>query len=163
MGGLGLASLAIPGVINSFAKETSTGKRPNVLFIPVDDLSDWHSVSYCVKQMQKKRNKPFFLSCGLVKPNLPWAIPRKYYDMFPLDKIDLPPHIENDLADVPEAGRKPGACTDNQTSLRASARKKRQTQSEAARKIQAKNIEKEEGEEVTSMHIRDKEISTNGN
>jgi len=68
------------------------------------DLGDWHTVDYCIEQLQKDHDKPFFVACGLIKPHLPWAVPRKYYDMFPLDTVKLPPHIENDLKDVPPAG-----------------------------------------------------------
>ena len=85
--------------------------------LPIDmkdeDLSDWHSVSYCVEQLQKEHEKPFFLACGLVKPHLPWAVPRKYYDMFPRDEIELPPHLENDLDDIPEAGKNIGNKADH--------------------------------------------------
>src|SRR5690606_12117428 len=37
---------------------------------------------------------------------LPFAVPRKYYDMFPLEEIELPPYREDDLNDIPEAGVK---------------------------------------------------------
>jgi arylsulfatase A-like enzyme len=37
---------------------------------------------------------------------MPWNVPQKYFDMFPLDKIELPPHIPNDLDDIPGAGVK---------------------------------------------------------
>ena len=33
-----------------------------------------------------------FLAIGIVKPHLPWRVPRKYYDMHPLDSIALPPY-----------------------------------------------------------------------
>jgi arylsulfatase A-like enzyme len=33
-------------------------------------------------------------------------VPKKYYDMFPLDKIELPPTTKDDLKDVPPAGLK---------------------------------------------------------
>lgn len=36
-----------------------------------------------------KSDKPFFLAAGLVKPHLPFNAPKKYWDMYPLDKIDL--------------------------------------------------------------------------
>lgn len=89
--------------------------------LPIDmkdeDLSDWHSVSYCVEQLQKEHEKPFFLACGLVKPHLPWAVPRKYYDMFPRDEIELPPHLKNDLDDIPEAGKKIGNKNDHEKFL----------------------------------------------
>ena len=91
--------------------------------LPIDmkdeDLSDWHSVSYCVEQLQKEHEKPFFLACGLVKPHLPWAVPRKYYDMFPRDEIELPPHLKNDLDDIPEAGKRIGNKNDHAKFLKS--------------------------------------------
>ena len=66
------------------------------------DIMDWHSVNYTIERM--KSDKPFFLACGLHKPHLPFAVPRKYYDMFPLEDIELPPYLEDDLADIPPAG-----------------------------------------------------------
>jgi arylsulfatase A-like enzyme len=68
------------------------------------DLSDWHITSYCIEQLQKQHDKPFFLACGLHKPHLPWVVPRRYYDLFPLESIQLPPYKEDDLADIPPAG-----------------------------------------------------------
>ncbi len=35
---------------------------------------------------------------------MPWNVPRKYYDMYPLDRIQLPRVPENDLDDIPPAG-----------------------------------------------------------
>lgn len=35
---------------------------------------------------------------------MPWNVPRKYFDMHPLQDIELPPHLSNDLDDVPPAG-----------------------------------------------------------
>ena len=75
------------------------------------DLADWHITDYCIEQLGKKHDRPFFIACGLHKPHLPWAVPRKYYDLFPVEKIQLPPYREDDLSDVPPAGvrmAKPG-------------------------------------------------------
>lgn len=71
-----------------------------------DDLIDWHSTDYIIERLAKESDKPFFLACGLYKPHLPFVAPRKYYEGFPLDAIQLPPHIEDDLADIPPAGVK---------------------------------------------------------
>jgi len=71
-----------------------------------DDLGDWHVVNWCIEQLQQKHDKPLFLACGLYKPHLPFAVPRKYYDLFPRDQIQLPPHREDDLSDIPPAGVK---------------------------------------------------------
>lgn len=72
------------------------------------DISDWYMVDYCKEKLMEKHEKPFFLACGFVKPHLPWIVPQKYYDMYPLETIKLPPHLENDLEDIPLAGKKIG-------------------------------------------------------
>ena len=71
-----------------------------------DDLLDWQSVDYVIERLSQKREEPFFLACGLYKPHLPFVVPRKYYDAYPLDSIELPPYKENDLDDIPKSGQK---------------------------------------------------------
>jgi arylsulfatase A-like enzyme len=79
-----------------------------IRFAPLDcgdeDLREWKIVGYGIEQLQRKHDKPFFLAIGLHKPHLPWNVPRKYYDLHPLDKIELPPYREDDLNDLPPAG-----------------------------------------------------------
>ncbi len=73
------------------------------------DIVDWHSVDYCIDRIKGNRGdkeKPFFLACGLYKPHLAFVAPRKYYKGFPLESIELPPHREDDLDDIPAAGIK---------------------------------------------------------
>tara|TARA_R110002096_G_scaffold252201_1_gene445159 strand:- start:2249 stop:3598 length:1350 start_codon:yes stop_codon:yes gene_type:complete len=71
-----------------------------------EDIVDWHSADYCIERMMEEGDKPFFLACGLYKPHLAFVAPRKYYDAFPLESIELPPHREGDLDDIPAAGVK---------------------------------------------------------
>jgi len=71
-----------------------------------EDLMDWQTVNYCIERLGRKSDRPFFLACGLHKPHLPFAVPRKYYDLFPLETIQLPPYRRDDLADIPAAGVK---------------------------------------------------------
>ena len=70
-----------------------------------EDIGDWETANFCIEKLQENHDKPFFLACGIYKPHLKWAVPQKYYDMFPLEKIKLPPHIANDLEDVPERAK----------------------------------------------------------
>ncbi len=81
-----------------------------IKFAPLDakdeDLGDWKIVQYGIDQLRRKQDKPFFLAIGLHKPHMPWNVPRKYYDMHPLDKIQLPPVRADDMADLPRAGVK---------------------------------------------------------
>ncbi|MGB0580574.1 MAG: sulfatase [Limisphaerales bacterium] len=69
-----------------------------------EEMNDYKMVSYCIEQLQKKQDQPFFLACGIYRPHMPWQVPRKYYDMFPIDEIQLPKHKEDDLKDLPPAG-----------------------------------------------------------
>ena len=69
-----------------------------------EDMPDYKVVSYGLEKLKQKHDKPFFLAIGLVKPHMPWSVPKKYYDQFPLDQIKLPPYQANDLEDIPPAG-----------------------------------------------------------
>lgn len=69
-------------------------------------MGDYRLVSWASEQLQKRHDQPLFLAVGFVKPHLPWYVPRKYFDMFPLETIQLPVVKADDLADVPAAGVK---------------------------------------------------------
>ena len=71
-----------------------------------EDMPDFQTVSYCIEKMNAKSEQPYFVACGLVKPHMPFSVPKKWFDMFPLEGIQLPPHRADDLDDVPPAGVK---------------------------------------------------------
>lgn len=73
---------------------------------PDEDMGDWKVASWAIGQLGKKHNKPFFIACGFYRPHLPWYAPKKYFDMYPPDKITLPNVNKNDLDDVPPIGKK---------------------------------------------------------
>ena len=79
-----------------------------IKFAPLDcadsDLPDFRIADYGIEQLAKKHEKPFFLAVGLHKPHMPWNVPKKWYERFPLEEIELPPTLREDLADVPPAG-----------------------------------------------------------
>ena len=81
-----------------------------IKFCPLDcndeDMQDYRSVTYGIERLNQKHDKPFFLAVGLHKPHMPFSVPKKYFDMFPLETIQLPPYREDDLDDVPPAGVK---------------------------------------------------------
>lgn len=75
------------------------------LNIDTEDMADAKVVSWAEKHLSKKHNKPLFLAVGIYRPHIPWWTPREYFDRNPIENIVLPEVPQNDLDDVPEAGR----------------------------------------------------------
>jgi arylsulfatase A-like enzyme len=88
--------------------EAKDGGVGGIQFYPLansdEEMADYGAVSYGLEKLKEKSEKPFFLAIGLVKPHMPFSVPKKWFDMFPLESIELPPHREDDLSDVPPAG-----------------------------------------------------------
>ncbi|WP_179950077.1 sulfatase [Lutibacter citreus] len=76
------------------------------LDIPTEEMADAKVVSWAEQQLSKSHDKPLFLAVGIYRPHIPWWTPKKYYDMHPIDKVELPEIVENDLGDLPLAGKK---------------------------------------------------------
>lgn len=71
-----------------------------------EDMNDYKTASHAVSYLGDSHEKPFFLACGIYRPHMPWQVPRKYYEMYPLSKINIPYVPDGDLKDLPEAGVK---------------------------------------------------------
>ncbi|MCR9202229.1 MAG: sulfatase [Planctomycetaceae bacterium] len=78
------------------------------LTIAAEDYDDAVTTQFAIdflRQQADKKSSPFFLACGLFRPHLPWYVPQEFFELYPLDEIVLPVVPENDLDDLPEAGR----------------------------------------------------------
>ncbi len=69
-----------------------------------DVFSDHKVVESSISFLNEQHDKPFFLAVGVYKPHLPWYVPKKYFDLYPLDKVVVPATREDDLDDVPPQG-----------------------------------------------------------
>ena len=76
-----------------------------VTHLPEEKMHDTEYADAAIKQLQRKHDKPFFLACGLFHPHMPWYVPKKYFDMFPMDQVTTPKYLPNDLDDVPPLGQ----------------------------------------------------------
>ena len=70
---------------------------------------DWLVSNWIGEHLKRTHDKPFFLACGIYRPHEPWFVPKKYFDQFPIESIQLPPgYKEDDLEDLPAQGKKLG-------------------------------------------------------
>jgi arylsulfatase A-like enzyme len=84
------------------------------------DLFDGQLADRAIETLQEVKDRPFFLAVGFHKPHLPFVAPKKYFDLYPPEKIRLPRnpfppkeaprmalHNSGELrsySDIPEAG-----------------------------------------------------------
>ena len=75
---------------------------------PVDaedsEMGDAQVAEWVIGRLNEKHERPFFLACGMFRPHLPWYVPTRYIEQYPLASIELPLAREDDLDDVPPAG-----------------------------------------------------------
>jgi arylsulfatase A-like enzyme len=71
------------------------------IHITEEQMNDTGGADKAVAVLKKQHDKPFFLAYGSFNPHMPWYVPKKYFDMYPLDQIVLPELKEGDLDDLP--------------------------------------------------------------
>ncbi|MEX2351040.1 MAG: sulfatase [Balneolaceae bacterium] len=79
------------------------------LDVPESEMSDYKVASWAASELEKEHDKPFFLGAGIFLPHMPWFVPQKYFDMYPIDEIHVPLAPEDDLDNLPPAGRQMGS------------------------------------------------------
>lgn len=76
---------------------------------PVDasdeEMGDTKVAQWAANFLKETHDRPFFLAVGMIRPHLPFYAPKKYFELYPLEKIVLPKVKTNDLDDIPQAGR----------------------------------------------------------
>jgi len=64
-----------------------------------DPMPDELSADWASQILRKEHDKPFLLGVGFMRPHTPLYVPKKYFDMYPLEHLQLPPYKEDDLED----------------------------------------------------------------
>ena len=54
-----------------------------------NEYPDGKNTDYAIEQIQQYKDQPFFLAMGFYKPHLPFNAPKKYWDLYPVEKIKL--------------------------------------------------------------------------
>jgi arylsulfatase A-like enzyme len=67
-----------------------------------EDQADWKIASAAVEAIgNAPKDKPFFIACGFRLPHVPCYASQKWFDLYPADKIVLPPVKDDDREDTP--------------------------------------------------------------
>jgi len=78
--------------------------------VAADDraMGDGQVVAWSTHQLLAETGSPRFDAVGIYRPHLPWYLPQKYFDRFPLEEVQLPVVLENDLDDISEIAKLQG-------------------------------------------------------
>lgn len=77
--------------VNREFKRRGINPSTECLDVPDDAYADGALVSKSVELMRdfQKKERPFFIAVGFHKPHLPFVAPKKYWDLYDRDKIEL--------------------------------------------------------------------------
>lgn len=82
--------------------QTDWGPFPDV----DEKMPDHKAADWAIEQLGQTHDKPYFLAVGFVRPHVPFYVPQKWFDLFPLEEIQIPDIPDDDLDDVPEIARR---------------------------------------------------------
>jgi iduronate 2-sulfatase len=84
--------------------QTEVGRSPRIIQTATPEgQADYNVAGEAVALIEKHRNEPFFLGVGQIRPHGPWVAPSRFFDLYPLDNIELARNPPNDLDDIPKA------------------------------------------------------------
>lgn len=68
-----------------------------------EEQTDGIGADEAVKLLEAHQDEPFFLAVGFYRPHTPYVAPKKYFDLYPPESIELPELSPADKSRVPEA------------------------------------------------------------
>jgi arylsulfatase A-like enzyme len=73
-----------------------------------EETKDYKTGLWAADVLKEDHKKPFFMAVGISRPHLPWYVPKKYFDMYPLKDVKVPEFHLDDLDDIltPEGKKK---------------------------------------------------------
>ena len=88
--------------LSGYENEAPKAIQPLPEGVDEDDLADHRTIDAAIDFLNAQGDGvPFMLNVGMVKPHLSWVVPQEYYDLYPLEDIEVPGLVGDDLSNVP--------------------------------------------------------------
>jgi arylsulfatase A-like enzyme len=82
-------------------------KKNGPVDLPDEAFHDTLTANMAIERLQRDYDKPWFLAVGFTKPHLSWIAPRKYFELYDPEKLEMPVVLDDDVADTPHAAQFP--------------------------------------------------------
>ena len=69
-----------------------------------EQMPDYQIASWAVERLAEKHDSALWLGVGFYRPHVPQFAPQKWFDLYPLETIQLPKTIASDLTDISAYG-----------------------------------------------------------
>jgi iduronate 2-sulfatase len=69
---------------------------------PEESFVDAQTANRAIELLEQHADAPFFLAAGFTKPHVPLVAPRRYFDLYSINDIELPPQAPPDAPPIPE-------------------------------------------------------------
>lgn len=66
-----------------------------------EEQTDGLVAAETIKLLRAHKDEPFFIGAGFYRPHCPYIAPKKYFDLYPLDKISLPENPPEHFKHIP--------------------------------------------------------------
>jgi arylsulfatase A-like enzyme len=69
-----------------------------------DQTPDYKIASWAEQEFNQKKKQPFWMGIGFYRPHVPQFAPQKWFDLYPMETLQLPRTITDDVDDIPQYG-----------------------------------------------------------
>lgn len=73
--------------------------------IPKEGMYDEQIANWAIEKLQQTYDSAFFLATGFLRPHVPYAVPRAYFELYDAATLELPSIPEDEMSDIPIIGK----------------------------------------------------------
>jgi len=92
-------------VLINHTPKRGLGSSLSLYASPADDEqhTDGKVATETIKLIEQSKDQPFFIAAGFYRPHCPYIAPKKYFDLYPIEKIAAPQFSPSELTNIPPA------------------------------------------------------------